>query len=434
MTEAELGASRRTHYSADLGTAEDSEVTAMGWVTAIRSHGSISFMTVRDRRGEFQVVAKAGSCPDELRAKISEIKPHSSIGVTGTVRASPRSPSGFEIVPKEVNIFAQVSKTAPFEPQARTVKNIETRLESRCIDLRRKILYDLFNARSAALKAVRAYFYENDFTEISTPKMISSATEGGAALFPIFYYNKEAFLAQSPQLYKEQLTMSFEKVFEIAPIFRAEPSRTNRHLAEAISIDLEEAFVDYYNVMDRVQQIIRATADAVAQFAQTQGAQFVVPDVPDPIPRYEYADIIQRIRRSGREIEWGDDLYPADLKRAGLDGFYFIKDWPAGPKPFYVKPSSANPDISESFDLMFGDLEISSGSTRTSRRSDLEDMMKKKGMNIDDFGYHLGAFEYGMPPHAGCGIGLERLMMALTETENIRDVTLYPRDVDRLVP
>src|SRR3990172_9008803 len=382
MIETELGNLRRTHYSKELDPSKDgSDVTVMGWVLSVRGHGNISFVTIRDKLGEIQIVAKAGNCPDDIREKISKLKEHSSIGISGMVKSSEKAPNGVEIIPKELRVFSEVEKIPPFEPQAKTVKNIDTRLEVRPIDLRRKVLQHIFLARSLVLKSIRDYFYQECFIEINTPKMISTATEGGAALFPIFYYNKEAFLAQSPQLYKEQLTMSFEKVFEIAPIFRAEPSRTNRHLAEAISIDLEE-----------------------------------------------------KMQKAGAKIEWGDDLYPSNLKKIGVEGFYFIKDWPLGPKPFYVKDSKTNPKISESFDLMFGDLELSSGSTRIEKRHELEERMKNKGMKTDAFEYHLGAFDYGVPPHAGCGIGLERLIMALTGTENIRDVTFYPRDVDRLTP
>jgi len=140
------------------------------------------------------------------------------------------------------------------------------------------------------------------------------------------------------------------------------------------------------------------------------------------------------MQQCGVKTSWGEDLYPSNLQKIGLTGFYFITDWPIGPKPFYVKVSKKDPKISESFDLMFNDLEISSGSTRIEKRNELEERMKNKGMKIDAFEYHLGAFDYGVPPHAGCGIGLERLMMALTGTENIRDVTFYPRDVDRLTP
>ena len=436
MIETELGQLRRSHYSNDLNASMDgTQVTVMGWVLTVRGHGNISFATVRDKNGDLSIVAKKGDCPDEIREKISSLKAHSSIGVTGTIKASEKAPSGFEIIPTELRVFSEVTTIPPFEPTAKTVKNIATRLEVRPIDLRRNILQHVFKTRSLVLKTIRDYFNDQNFVEINTPKMIATATEGGAALFPIFYYNKEAFLAQSPQLYKEQLTMSFEKVFEIAPIFRAEPSRTNRHLAEAISIDLEEAFVDYNDVMNRIEEIIKVSINAVNDYIKNNpDSEFTPTPVPENIPRYTYDDLVDRMQKAGAKTEWGDDLYPSNLKKIGLDGFYFITDWPLGPKPFYVKDSKSNPKISESFDLMFGDLELSSGSTRIEKRDELAQRMSNKGMKTDSFEYHLNAFDYGVPPHAGCGIGLERLIMALTGTENIRDTTFYPRDVDRLTP
>lgn len=436
MIDTELGTLRRSHYSNELSSSLDgNSVTVMGWVLTVRGHGNITFTTIKDKKGEIPIVAKKGDCPDDVREKLSSLKAHSSIGITGKVKSSEKAPTGYEIIPVELRVFSEVEKIPPFEPVAKTVKNIDTRLEVRPIDLRRTVLQHIFNVRSQVLKSIRDYFYQNDFTEINTPKMIATATEGGAALFPIFYYNKEAFLAQSPQLYKEQLTMSFEKVFEIAPIFRAEPSRTNRHLAEAISIDLEEAFVDYNDVMSRIEEIIKISVETVKEYAKNNpDTEFTIPEFPQSIPRYSYDELVDKMQKAGAKTEWGDDLYPSNLKKIGLEGFYFIKDWPLGPKPFYVKDNKQNPKISESFDLMFGDLELSSGSTRIEKRIELEERMKNKGMNTDAFEYHLGAFEFGVPPHAGCGIGLERLIMALTGTENIRDVTFYPRDVDRLTP
>ncbi|MCV0392280.1 MAG: aspartate--tRNA(Asn) ligase [Nitrosopumilus sp.] len=436
MIETELGNLRRSHYSDEISPSMDGNVvTLMGWVLTIRGHGNISFATVRDKNGDFYVVAKKGDCPDDIREKISSLKSHSSIAITGKVKSSEKAPSGFEIIPTELRVFSEVEKVPPFEPTAKTVKNIDTRLEVRPIDLRRDTLQHIFKTRSFVLQSIRDYFNSEKFVEINTPKMIATATEGGAALFPIFYYNKEAFLAQSPQLYKEQLTMSFEKVFEIAPIFRAEPSRTNRHLAEAISIDLEEAFVDYNDIMNRIEQIIKISVKTVVDYSKDHpDTEFIIPSIPETIPRYSYDDLVDKMQKAGAKTEWGDDLYPSNLKKIGLEGFYFIKDWPLGPKPFYVKENKSNPKISESFDLMFGDLELSSGSTRIEKRDELAERMRNKGMNTDAFEYHLGAFDYGVPPHAGCGIGLERLIMALTGTENIRDVTFYPRDVDRLTP
>ena len=436
MTNADLGELRRTHYADELSDVGDGRsVTVMGWILTVRNHGNLTFATIRDKNGDIQIVAKKGECRDLIREKISSLKPHSSVAVVGSVRESKKAPDGFELVPTELRIFSSVQKIPPIDPLAKTVKNIETRLLVRTIDLRRDTLRHIFQTRSWVLSSIRQYMKEQSFVEINTPKIISSATEGGSSLFQIFYYNKQAFLAQSPQLYKEQLTMSFEKVFEIGPIFRAEASRTNRHLSEAISIDIEEAFVDYNDIMDRVESMIRTAVNCVqACEHQMDIPNFAVPALPKPVPRHTYSEMLEKIQKAGIDAEWGDDLHPSWLAKINMTGFYFITDWPLGPKPFYVKQHPGNSDLSESFDLMFGTLELSSGSTRISDRDDITKRMTDKGMNVDAFKYHLDAFDYGMPPHAGCGIGLERLMMALTGIENIRDATFYPRDVDRLVP
>ena len=435
MVRAPLGSMRRTHYASQLDSSQDgAQVTVMGWVMAARAHGKIAFLTLRDRTGAVQIVAKKDSCDDAAMSAMQNVKIHSSVAAVGVAKIAGKAPGGIEVALSKLLVLSPATATPPFEPQAKTVKNIDTRLAVRPIDLRRDALWHIFQARSRLLAAVRGHLCNAGFTEISTPKMISTATEGGAALFPIFYYNKQAFLAQSPQLYKEQLVMSFESVFEIAPIFRAESSRTNRHLAEAVSIDIESAFADYGDIMDITEGVISVSKKAAAEYAKESGAEITVPDVPSPIPRHAYSDIVSKLQDAGSKVQWGDDLYPQMLRQAGLKSFYFITDWPLGPKPFYVKVSGSDPRLSESFDLMFGDLEISSGSTRIDERGELEARMKSKGMNAESFEYHLRAFDFGMPPHAGCGIGLERLMMAMTGVENIRDAAFYPRDADRLTP
>ena len=436
MIQTDLGEWRRTIYSTEIDPSmEGKEVIVMGWVSSVRDHGNLVFIMLNDKEGEIQITVKSGVCSDEIRENMVKLKEHSTIAVKGTIKPSNKAPHGAEIFPSELRIFSKAEKIAPFTWQTKTVANIDTRLEIRAVDLRRNVLQHIFRMRSEVLKVIRNYLYEKGFIEINTPKMIATATEGGAALFPIFYYNKEAFLAQSPQLYKEQLTLSFEKVFEIAPIFRAEPSRTNRHLSEAISIDLEEAFSDYNDIMKHVENIMMRSVDAVKKYAKLiQEMEYQIPETPTAIPQYSYSDLVDKMKSNDIKVEWGDDLYPSQLKKMNLSGFYFIKDWPLAPKPFYVKAKKEDTKISESFDLMFGDLELSSGSTRIEKRSELEERMKNKGFKLDAFDYHLRVFDYGVPPHAGCGIGLERLMMALTGTENIRDATFYPRDVDRLIP
>src|SRR5439155_13140452 len=338
---------------------EGKEVIVMGWVSSVRDHGNLVFIMLNDKEGEIQITVKSGVCSDEIRENMVKLKEHSTIAVKGTIKPSIKAPHGAEIFPSEVRIFSNAEKIAPFTWQTKTVANIDTRLEIRAVDLRRNVLQHIFRMRSEVLKVIRNYLYEKEFIEINTPKMIATATEGGAALFPIFYYNKEAFLAQSPQLYKEQLTMSFEKVFEIAPIFRAEPSRTNRHLSEAISIDLEEAFANYNDIMKHIENIIKRVVLTVQNYNEKSNSdvKFQIPEISDSIPQYTYSEIVEKMQKAGITIEWGDDLYASNLKKLDIAGFYFIKEWPLGPKPFYVKAKADDSKISESFDFMYGDLE-----------------------------------------------------------------------------
>jgi aspartyl-tRNA synthetase len=442
LQEEDLKNWRRTHYSKEIALSKggDDEVIIMGWVASIRDHGNIQFIILRDMYGEIQVTVKKRECSESLFQLAKEIKEHSSIGVRGKIRPQEKVPNGAEIVPIEIRVFSIARKAAPFLVQSRTsTVGIDTRLDLRAVDLRRNYLGSIFRIRQTAVNSVRAFLSEQKFNEVNTPKMIATATEGGAALFPIFYYDREAFLAQSPQLYKEQLTMAFESVFEIGPIFRAEPSRTNRHLSEAISIDVERAFVDYNDIMSLLERMISKIVDILKEKNQDdlEYLQLQLPSMDLPFSKYSYSDIIDRLQEAGERIQWGDDISPQIMKsiqHEHLNDFYFIIDWPTSTKPFYIKPSATDSRICESFDLMCGGLEVSSGSTRINHKDQLVGRMAKQGLKPEAFDYHLRVFDYGVPPHAGFGLGLERLMMALTKVENIRDVTLYPRDIDRLAP
>lgn len=442
LKEQDLGQWRRTHYSSEISsTIGDSEVVVMGWVASVRDHGNIQFIILKDMDGEIQITAKNGECSDALFELSKEIKEHSSLGVRGKVRPQEKAPNGAEIVPAEIRAFSIARKAAPFMTQGKTsTVGIDTRLDLRAVDLRRNYLGAVFLIRQTVLNSVREFLARQKFIEVNTPKMIATATEGGAALFPIFYYDREAFLAQSPQLYKEQLTMAFESVFEIGPIFRAEPSRTNRHLSEAISIDVERAFVDYGDMMSLLERMIVSIVESIKE-RNADDLKFLehqLPTVELPFPKYAYSDLIDKLQEAGERTQWGDDISPQvmnNLQDERLNGFYFIIDWPTSTKPFYVKPSAVDDGkVCESFDLMFSSLEMASGSTRISNKDQLVERMSKQGLKPDAFDYHLRVFDYGVPPHAGFGLGLERLLMALTKVENIRDATLYPRDIDRLAP
>jgi len=445
LREEELGNWRKSHYSSEVNPSlEGRAVTLMGWISSIRDHGNIQFIMLRDKDGDTQIIAKKGQCPDLVYEQVLQLKEHTSIGVNGKVVSQIKAPNGIEIIPLELKVFSIPTQAPPFMIQNRNPAGIDTRLDFRAIDLRRKYLQDIFIIRNNILKYIRTFLSNEKFIEVNTPKIISTASEGGTALFPIFYYEREAFLAQSPQIYKEQLTMAFENVFEIGPIFRAEPSRTNRHLSEATSIDIESAFVDYNDIMVLLEKMILFIIkslfedDSIKNNDELDIDQKINNNNKSSFPRLKYTELIERLRNIGEKVRWGDDLSPQLIKKLDDEvlnnNFYFITDWPMAAKPFYVKENQDDSKICESFDLMYGSLEISSGSTRISNKEILINRMKKKGLNLNSFDYHLRVFNYGVPPHAGCGVGLERLLMTLTKIDNIRDAILYPRDIDRLAP
>lgn len=448
IAENELGDWRRTHYSFQISDSVINEVvTIIGWISSKRDHGNVLFVQLRDKFGDIQILVKKKELSENIFESLKSLKEHSSIAIRGKVVEQKNSSKEFEVIPEEIKILSVSNKPAPFLTQSISSIGIDTRLDLRAIDLRRNHLQNVFKIRNTILNSIRAYLNDNYFVEVNTPKMIATATEGGAALFPIFYYDREAFLAQSPQLYKEQLTMAFENVFEIAPIFRAEPSRTNRHLSEAMSVDVEKAYVDYTDMMDYLDNLIRYIIQSINDKNQVEldSLGIKLPNVDRPFSRITYSQLVQNLQNSHKYIRWGDDIAPKLLKDLFGNEFYFITDWPASTKPFYVKSKKTDPTnepnnvdaprvLSESFDLMYGSLELSSGSTRISNKDDLMDNMKKKGLSHKAFDYHLRVFDYGVPPHAGFGLGLERLLMAILKLDNIRDATFYPRDIDRLTP
>jgi nondiscriminating aspartyl-tRNA synthetase len=393
---------------------------------------------LNDRFGNIQVILKKNEYLASLTSEIPKIREHASIAIRGKVRSEPKAPNGIEIIPVEFKILSLANKNSPIVIQSRKGIGIDTRLDLRAIDLRRPYLQSIFSIRYTVLNSCREFLRREGFIEVNTPKIIATATEGGATLFPIFYYDREAFLTQSPQLYKEQLTMAFENVFEIGPIFRAEPSRTNRHLSEATSIDIEKAYAEYNEVMEILESMIHYVGDEVKDKNKShlEYLKIKLPDISFPFQRYRYSDLIEKLQNVGESIEWGDDISQQRLRNLhdkGIKNFYFIIDWPTSIKPFYVKPKSTGTEC-ESFDLMYENLELSSGSTRIHDKSELVERMKKQGLNIDAFDFHLRVFDYGMPPHAGFGLGLERLLMSICGVDNIRDVVLFPRDIDRLSP
>jgi len=429
---------RRTHYSVDVKPEMDGEeVTLFGWVQEIRDLGGIRFVILQDREGTIQVTVLRKKASSEVLSKSEALQKRFSIGVRGTVKKTQMTPRGVEVLPKDIRVF-NTAKQLPIDIGGKTPANLEVCLDARALDLCQERNIAVFKIQHAATEAIRSFLFERGFLEVHTPRIIASATEGGAALFSIDFFDRKAFLAQSPQLYKEELVMSLEKVFEIGPFFRAEMSHTRRHLSEFTSIDIEEAFANAEDVMQLLEQLIQHTCRSVVEKCARELAtlkySLKVPELP--FKRITYSEILEELKKEGVEIRWGEDIPTPAFRAVGKlhPGFYFIVEWPTEAKAFYIKPREDKPEISEGFDLMWRWIELVSGGTRIASKELLTERLREKGLNPESFKHHLQAFDYGMPPHAGWAIGLERLTMVLTGKKNIRETTLYPRDKFRLTP
>lgn len=427
----------KTHFTSDIGPELDGKmVTLAGWVESIRKLGGIKFIILRDKEGRSQITVPRSKT--EIFDIVDKLGKEYVVWIRGIVRKIEKAPQGAEIIPEEIKILNTAISPLPLDPSGRVDANLDTQLDNRVLDLRRPEKRAIFIIRHEAVNAIREFLLSRKFIEINTPKIIAASSEGGADLFPISYYDKEAFLSQSAQLYKEQMSSVFEKVFEIAPCFRAEVSRTVRHLSELYAVDVEVAFNDYEDVMKLLEELIchvfKHIKEKCSEELKALNYNLSVPETP--FPRYTYTDIIEKLQREGVEINWGDDISTQAYRKLGesLKGTYFIYDWPTAGKPFYILPRKDNPQICESFDLMYGWLELASGGTRIHKKDMLIERLKEQKLNPESFTFHLKTFDWGMPPHAGWGLGLERLVMSLTGAENIRECILYPRDRDRLTP
>jgi len=434
-----IGDWRRTHHSVDVKPEMDGEeVTLFGWVQEIRDLGGIRFIILQDREGTIQVTVPRKKVGVEVLSKSDALQKRYSIGVKGTVKKTDMTPRGVEVMPKEVRIVSTATPQLPIDITGKTPANLEVRLDARALDLCQEKNMAVFKIQHTAVDAIRDFLFERGFIEVHTPRIIASATEGGAALFPVDYFGRKVFLAQSPQLYKEQLVMSFERVFEVGPFFRAEESHTRFHSSEFVSVDIEEAFADAEDVMQLLEVLVQHVCKVVDEKCNKELAvlKYKV-DVPKvPFKRLTYDEVLNELKRQGVEVSWGEDIPTAALRTLGKihPYFYFVTDWPTRSKAFYIKPCDDNPELCEGFDLMWRWLELVSGGTRIATKELLVERLREKGLNPDSFMYHLQAFDYGMPPHAGWAIGLERFTMMLTGKKNIREVALYPRDKFRLTP
>jgi nondiscriminating aspartyl-tRNA synthetase len=410
-------------------------VIVAGWVEDIRDIGRLVFIVIRDTTGSAQAIARGESV-----GIAKELSRQSSVVVRGILKESDARDFPFEISIQDISVQARASNSLPIDATGRISSSIDKRIDSRALDLRNPAVSTIFKIRALAASSIRENLSREGYLEVNTPKIIGTASEGGANLFSFDYFKKKAYLAQSPQLYKEQLIVALDRVFEIGPYFRAEKSHTVRHLSEFISVDTEAAFVDYIYSMTNLEELVRKVVSIISdKFGNSvlPEENHILNSKPvKPITKITYKQCLEYLSNRGEKIEFGEDLTDSSLRVLGEKhtGFYFITDWPTNLKPFYIQEKNNDPELSESFDLQYGYLELASGGTRLHEKDHLRSRLKKKGLRPQDFAEHLKAFDWGIPPHAGWGLGFDRLIMTLTNFQNVREVVLFPRDVDRLVP
>ncbi len=422
-------------------TPETGHAEISGWVHEVRDLGGLAFFLIRDRTGIIQVTIPKKKVSDAVLAAAKAVSRESVVQVTGTVKAMAKAPGGRELVPDTLLIISLADTPLPLDVVEKVPADLDTRLDARFLDVRRPRVAAVFQIRSAAMHAVNNFLHKEGFTSITTPKIVAAATEGGTELFPIAYFDKEAFLNQSPQLYKQMMMAAgFERVYEIGPIFRAEEHNTTKHLNEATSIDIEASFVDHIEVMRILEDLIVKTYEYVNATCSDQLANLEIPDftVPRaPFARLPYADAIAIAQKKLPDpIKFGDDISAAAEHAIGAEmgDHYFIVDWPSEIRPYYAMPYEHDPSICKAFDLMHPRMELASGAQRVHQYDLLVSQIKKKGLNPESFEFYLRPFRFGMPPHAGWGLGADRLVMTMLGLGNVREAVLFPRDMHRLVP
>ena len=409
------------------------KITLGGWIEDLRRLGKMTFLTLRDSTGIIQIIVKG-----DLNERLGELNRQSVVAINGTVQDTKAKDFDFELKAEKITVLAKAIHPLPIDPIGRLESSIDNRLNARALDMRNQKTASIFKIRHHVLVSLRKTLIEKKFIEITTPKIIGSASEGGANLFNLDYFGKKAYLAQSPQLYKEQMVIGLERVFEISNFYRAEKSHTGRHLSEFTSVDIEAAFMDYTDVMDILEELITKVYKYVSDICkkEQEATKHQITTPSSPFQRITYSQVIDELNAADEKIDFGDDLPDSHLRIIGEKhpGFFFLTDWPMKLKPFYIRPKDEDESISRSFDLQYGHLELSSGGTRLHDPEILKSRLKEQGLDPAQFKDHLQAFDWGMQPHSGWGMGLDRLMTTLIGIDNVREAVLFPRDPDRLTP
>ncbi len=412
-------------------------VTIAGWVTRTRELSKFRFIILRDRSGDVQVTVKF----DDVSPNMADMQlgREDVLMIRGRAVASEIVHAGVEFMPDSIDVLNRAQQPLPFDLFGPVKAELDTRLNYRFMDFRTPRTNAIFRIQHELLTAFRRFLTDRGYLEIQPPCIIASASEGGADLFQLPYFEKEAYLAQSPQLYKQMCAVSLEKVFMVVPVWRAEKFNTPTHLNEVRQMDIEQAFSDDEIVMGVLEECFAYMLGVVKERCPAElealEREIAVPRLP--LMRLTYTEAVEMLQDAGEDAVWGEDFTKAQERRltelVGEEAF-FIKDWPSVQKAFYAMPHKENPDLVHAFDLLYGGVEISSGTQRIHVPELLREQLRKKGLDPNDFIHYIESFSYGAPPHAGWSIGLERLTMAVTAMSNIRECCMFPRDRERLVP
>ena len=423
------------------GEYEGKEIRMNGAVHTIRHMGEVAFVILRKSRGLVQCVYEAGITDFDIR----ELKEESAVEVMGVVKAEERAPQGFEIRLKEIRVLSRPAEPLPLAVSKWKLNtSLETKLSLRPISLRNVRERAKFKIQEGIVRGFRDYLLSQGFTEIRTPKIVARGAEGGSNVFKLEYFNKKAELGQSPQFYKQTMVGVYDRVFEAAPVFRAEKHNTTRHLNEYTSLDFEMGYIDSFrDVMDMETGMLQYVMKLLEQDYKKELDMLGVtlPEVGRiPAVRFDQAKELVS-RKYDRKIRNPYDLEPEEelligryFKEEYGSDFVFVTHYPSKKRPFYAMDDPADPRFTLSFDLMFRGLEVTTGGQRIHDYREITAKMEKRGMDPEDIASYLMIFKYGVPPHGGLGIGLERLTMRLLDEQNVREASLFPRDVTRLEP
>lgn len=428
----------------ELGSKNGETVRICGWLGTLRDQKRMQFLIVRDHTASAQAVHEKATNL-ELTATIGSLTPESAIEITGRVVLNPVVKLGsFEIVMESVAVISKADVLLPLGENP----GIETRLDWRFLDLRTPQNLLIFKIQTAAEHAMRSFWKTEGFIELHSPKFMGSASESGAELFEVKYFDRKAYLAQSPQFYKQMaMAAGFDRMFEIGPVFRANPSFTSRHDTEFTSVDVEISWIESHeDVMQLEERWLRHVLQAVKEeFGQeinaTFGVDVVVPDLP--FPRVTMADAYEILDQMGHRIERGEkgDLDPEGerllcrhFQEKNGHEFVFVTEYPSVVRAFYHMRPDGKPHLTKSFDLLWKGLEVTTGAQREHRYDILVEQAKAKGLSLEPIQYYLDFFRYGCPPHGGYGFGLTRMLMVMLELKSVREVTYVYRGVNRLTP